>query len=133
MIARNMLHEYFELTDLPIGELPYSAIQRALKDEKYLRQFTPTFCRNDLIQGNFSALLYWYPHYVEQLYALAIDGHNYMFYFKPLPSEITEGFVYLFPELMKKLDKARELTLKSNDLDEIKIKRKKPNYKLETK
>lgn len=133
MIARTMFHEYFELTDLPIGDLPYATIQRALKDEKYLRKFDPTFCRNDLLKGNFSALLYWYPHYVEQLYALAIEGHNYMFYFKTLLPEITEGFIYLFPELIKNLDKARELTLKSNELDEIKIKRKKPNYKLETK
>ena len=133
MKERTIWYEYFELTDLPIGDLPYATIQRALKDEKYLRKFTPTFCRNDLAQGHFSALLYWFPHYVEQLYALAIDGHNYMFYFKTLSPEIIEGFTYLFPELMKNLDKARDLTLKSNELDEIKIKRKKPNYKLEEK
>jgi hypothetical protein len=128
MTKRTIWHEYFELTQLPVGEIPYSTIQRALKDEKYLRKFEPTFCRNDLLRGNLSALLYWYPNYVEQLYALSVEGHSYMSYFNGLPSVVVEAFNYLFPELIKKLDKAKELAVKLTVLDEIKIKRKKPNY-----
>lgn len=41
MKERTMFYEYFEVEQLPIGELPYSAIHSALKHEKYFRVFTP--------------------------------------------------------------------------------------------
>jgi hypothetical protein len=123
--GRNILYNYFDIEQLPIGELPYTAIHRALGDEKYLRSFSPTYCRNDLAQGHLSALLYWYPNYIEQMYELAVDGFDYMAYFNRLPIEIIEGFKLLFPESIKKLEKARRLALDLNSLEEIKINRRK--------
>lgn len=123
MTVRTMWHEYWELTELPIGEIPYSAIQRGLKDEKYFRKFTPTHYRENLLQGHLAALLFWYPRYVDFLYEMAIDGKDYLRFFHTFAPEITEGFKYLFPELIKKLDKLKESTLKLNHLEEIKFNR----------
>jgi len=123
--GRTMFYDYFEISSLPVGEIPYSAIQKALKHEKYLRRFKPTFCRNDLMRGNLAALLYWYPHYIDQLYEFAVEGKDYMIYFSGLPTEITEAFDYLFPELKRRLDKVKEDRLNLSVLEEIKIKRRK--------
>jgi len=100
--------EYWEVTELPVGDVPYASIARGLKDEKYFRKFVPTYCRENLLQGHLSALLYWYPHYITLLYDLAVEGKDYMSYFNRMPSEITEAFFYLFPELIRKLDKIKD-------------------------
>jgi hypothetical protein len=125
MTQRTIMYEYFEIEQLPIGDLPYMSIQRALKNEAYLRIFPPTYCRNDLAKGYLAALLYWYPSYLEQLYELAVEGRDYMVYFNRLPIGIIEGFKHLFPETIKRLDKAKRLAIDLNSLEEIKINRRK--------
>lgn len=125
MKERTIFYEYFEVEQLPIGELPYSSIHKALRHEKYFRRFTPTFCRNDLLQGNLAALLYWYPNYIDQLYQFASEGKDYMMYFRGLPTEIIEAFDYLFPELKKRLDRVKETSLDLTVLEEFKIYRRK--------
>lgn len=122
MKERTICYEYFEVDSLPVGDIPYSAIHKALKNEKYFRLFTPTYCRNDLKAGHLSALLYWYPKYIDQLYDLAVSGEDFMLYFNGLPIEIIEAFDYLFPETKKRLDKAKEYAVKLTELEEIKIK-----------
>lgn len=111
--------EYWEITELPIGEVPYIAIERALRDEKYLRKFSPTFARNDMLQGHLSSLLYWYPYYIDQLYDLTLDGIDFRNYFKG--TEMLPHFEYLFPQLCFRLDRLRVKGLKTNHFQEIKL------------
>lgn len=124
MRERTYFNEYFEVIEMPVGEIPFSVINRALKHEKYFRRFTPTFCRKDLLQGHLAALLYWYPYYVEQLYELASEGKDFKLFFGGLPSVIIESFDYLFPELIKRLELAKEVAVNLTALEEIKIKRR---------
>jgi len=114
-------YEYFEIENLPIGEIPFSAIQRALKDEKYLRKFTPSHYRADLLSGHSSALLYWYPNYIDYLYEFAINDKDYMLFFKGFPPHIRDDFVELFPEIIKKLKTLRKNVSKLNHFEEIKV------------
>lgn len=116
---RLIQYEYFEISDLPAGEIPYTAIVNALKDEKYLRRFKPTNYRNDLLLGHTGALLYWYTEYVDVLYDHAVNDEDFMVFFKHFPMEIREGFVFLFPEIMRKLNKVRKKLKKQNHLEEI--------------
>jgi hypothetical protein len=113
--------EYWNLEELAVGEIPYSAIQRALRDEKYMRKFTPTFCRNDLLRGHLSALLYWYPFYINNLYELASDGYDPLDYFKGIPWNAREEFEYLMGETVLKLKKLQRLNERNNHLDEVKF------------
>jgi hypothetical protein len=129
MKERTIWYEYFDVTELPVGDLPYIAVKRALKDEEYMRKFTPTFARNDLMQGRLAALLYWYPYYVTQLFEMAGDGHDYMIYFRGLPTEIIDGFNYLFPELKNRLDKVKGIAVNLNSLEEMKLKKTTYNKK----
>ena len=121
---RTIHYNYFEIHELPVGEVPYSAISKALKHEKYFRKFQPTFCRNDLLQGHLAALLYWYPHYIDQLYQFASEGKDYMAYFNSLPVEIREAFDYLFPETKKRLDRVAKYHMEVSILEEFNIKRR---------
>jgi hypothetical protein len=118
---REMHYEYFEIDNLPIGEIPFSTIQRAIKDEKYLRKFSPTHYRNDLLIGHPSALLYWYPHYIDYLYEFAIADKDFMIFFKPFPAHIKDDFIELFPEVVKKLHKLRKNINRINHFEEIKL------------
>lgn len=118
---RHPFYEYFEVENLPIGEIPFSAIQRAIKDEKYLRRFIPTHYRNDLLNGHTAALLYWYPKYIDYLYELTMAGEDWMLFFKPFPQNIRDGFVELFPEIIKKLVRLRKNLSKLNHLEEMKL------------
>lgn len=118
---RLIQYEYFELSELPIGEIPYTAIENALQDEIYFRKFQPTNYRDDLASGTLASLLYWYPEYINILYEYAVDDKDFMLFFKPFPTEIRDGFVFLYPEVMKKLKKVRRKVRTTNHFDEIKI------------
>ena len=120
---RTMLHDYFDLKDLPIGEIPFSAIRMALRDEKYLRKYMPDNYMSDLRRGQLSALLYWYHYYINDLYELASVGKDYMDFFRVFPIEIKDGFNYLFGETIKRLDKVKSSAIKSNHLDESSLKK----------
>lgn len=120
---RLAFYEYWDVSQLPVGEMPFSAVNKALKDERYLRKFKPTFYRENLLQGHLSALLYWYPSYIDLLFKMAIDG-DYGAFFKPFPFEIFEGFKYLFPEVCEMLDNILENKIRSNHLDETKFNKK---------
>ena len=111
--------EYWNIDELPVGELSFLTMRKALNDEKYMRKFKPTFCRNDLMIGHLSALLYWYPHYVNILYELASEGHDYMTYFKGLNKIIPEEFEFLMSDTVLKLNKLQRSS-KKNHLDEVK-------------
>lgn len=113
---RSPFYEYFDIMELPIGELPYSSIDRALKDEKYLRKFQPTFFRNDLVNGHLASLLYWYPHYIDNLYEYSLSGKDFRSFLTP---EMVEHFEYLFPRVCSKLDKLKVKGIKLNHLEEI--------------
>ena len=111
--------EYFDILELPIGEVPYVGIAKALEEEKYLRKFSPTFPRNDFLHGHLAALLYWYPHYINDLYEYALKGANFRDYFNG--TEMADHFVHLFPQVTIRLDRLRTKGLKTNHLDEIKL------------
>ena len=114
---RSIWYDYFDILELPIGELPYIAIERASKDEKYLRKFKPTFARNDMMQGHLASLLYWYPYYIDQLYEYALDGIDFRNYFTG--TEMVEHFEYLFPSVCSRLDRLSKKKIKTNHFDEI--------------
>lgn len=114
---RESFIEYWNIDELPIGELPYNAIQKALRNEEYFRKFTPTYCRNDLMIGHKSALLYWYPYYVDTLYELSSKGMEYSIFFNGIGGDMLSHFTYLFPDTIIKLNKV--LKLKKNHLDEV--------------
>lgn len=111
--------EYWDIMELPIGEIPYISIDRAFKDEKYLRKFTPTYAKKDMLDGYLSALLYWYPYYIDQLYELSLEGVDYRRYFDG--TNFIEDFEYLFPQISNRLDKLRTKNIKTNHLGEIKL------------
>lgn len=111
--------EYFDILELPIGEVPYTAIDKALKDEKYLRKFQPTYARNDMVNGHLASLLYWYPYYIDELYDHALRGVDFRKYF--VGTDMEEHFEFLFPSVCKKLDRIVEKGIKVNHLDEIKL------------
>lgn len=115
---RESFVEYFNLEELPIGELSYSAIQKALRHEMFFRKFYPTFCRENLMQGHKAALLYWYPFYVNELCILASEGNDAMSYFKGISWDVVGYFEYLFPETVSKLKKIQKLNSKLNHLEE---------------
>lgn len=121
---RSIAHDYFDISDLPTGDLPYSAIDRALKDEKYLRKYTPVAMRTDLTYLHYPALLIYYPDYIDTLYDLAAEGLDYMSFFHTYPTEITEAFNYLFPEAIKKLERVKQSKLKLTTLEETKFKKR---------
>lgn len=114
-------YEYFEVENFPIGEIPFSTIQRAIKDERFLRKFSPTHYRNDLLSGHSSALLYWYPYYIDYLYEFAISDKDFMIFFKPFPSHIKDDFVELFPDIIKKLHRLRKNISKINHFEELNL------------
>jgi hypothetical protein len=114
---RNILYEYFDVLELPVGEVPYTAIDRALRDERYLRKFTPSYARNDMMQGHLASLLYWYPFYIDQLYDFSLEGVDFRVYFKN--TNMLEHFEYLFPQICKKLDRLRLNGIKTNHFNEI--------------
>ncbi len=116
---RNPWVEYFDILELPVGEIPYTAIDRALKDEKYLRKFSPTFARNDMLQGHLASLLYWYPYYIDQLYELALEGIDFREYFNR--TEMKVHFEHLFPAVCIKLDRLRTRGVKTNHFQEVKL------------
>lgn len=118
---RLIQYEYFEISDLPTGEIPYTAIVNAIKEEEYLRKFTPTNYRDDLSCGHLAALLYWYPEFIVFLYEYAVDGKNFMSFFKPFPPEVRDGFVYLYPEVMRKLNRIKRKHDKGNHFEELSI------------
>lgn len=115
-----MFYDYFSISEFPIGEIPYTAINKAFGDEKYIRKFVPTFPRNDMLQGHISALLYWYPFYIDELYNLALNKRDFRLYFKG--TNLEKDFEYLFSELCQKLDRLSKKEIKKNHLDEIIIK-----------
>lgn len=119
MAERTIWYEYFDIKDLPVGEVPYQAIHIALKDEKYMRRFTPTHYRENLMQGHLAAIMYWYPYYVDYLYEIAIDGRDFREFYIRFPREICLGFETLFPDMVKKLDKLSKKTMKLNSLGEF--------------
>jgi hypothetical protein len=119
---RTIMYEYWKLEELPIGEVSYMTIQRALQDEKYMRKFRPSFYRENLLQGHHSALIYWYPHYVNELYEIAVNRGEFRRFFDKFPPHIKTSFEILFIELCKRLDKIKLSGLKLNHLEEIKFK-----------
>lgn len=114
--------DYWELEELPVGDLSFSTIEKALKQEVYLRKFTPTNLKNDLMNGNLSALLYWYNFYIEELYDLAANKKDFMEYFNKFPEGVKEGFIYLFPQLIKRLRVIEAGKIKKSKLDEVRSK-----------
>ena len=118
---RLIQHDYFEINELPVGEIPFTAIQNAIKKQEYLLKFTPTNYREDFLVGHTGALLYWYPEYIDILYELSINDQEFMLFFKPFPTEIRDGFVYLFPEVKRRLNKIRKKFSKLNHLEEWKL------------
>ena len=107
IIVRHPFYEYFDINDMPVGEIPYSAFSKALKDEIYFRRFDPTFYRNDLLHGHKSALLYWYPYYIDYLNDRLIK-HD-------------DDVCIIIPQLCNKLDRLKTTTFKLNHLDEIEL------------
>jgi hypothetical protein len=122
-VQRHNYYNYFKLEQLP-SEISYNTIQRAIKNEIYLREFKPTFFRENLMQGHPSSLLYWYSYYVPELFSLAINNEEYLDFFNPFPEHIKSDFKYLFYELVEKLDRIKNNELKHNHLDETKFSKK---------
>jgi len=119
---RTLLYEYWKVDELPIGHLPFNSIQRALKDEVYMRKFTPSNMMEDLSSGYYSALLYWYPNYLDLLYDHAAEGIDHRVFFRNMNGNILYAFEYLFSELNNKLDRLRSHANRFNHLEETKLK-----------
>lgn len=102
--TRRIECEYFDLNDLPLNDLPYSAIDAALKDEKYMRKYPLINLNADLNSGYPAALLIRYPEYVDSLYNLAYSGLVPQHYFSFFAKGTYEAFEYLFEDLNAKLN-----------------------------
>lgn len=116
-----------KITDYPIGEIPFETMEKAIKYKRFIRgeyivalrhDFVPTTKEQDLKTGGISELIYWYPDYIDDLYAAVIVGKDWV----DVIGERNEmNFLYFFPSIVKKLDKILTHTRKLNHLEETKI------------
>lgn len=103
---RSMFHTYFDLDDLDVGVIPYEAVNKALRYEIFMRKYdSNTHWVDDFNNKILQSVLVRYPDYSQFLYDNAINGKSHKEFFKPYPAEILAAFEYLFPTLIKRLDK----------------------------
>ncbi len=120
------------ITEFPLGMIPYLAIDRlsTLKqmDRKHGMvpifddQWVPWEWKEDLKFGKPTALVYWYPEYVDFLYEIALSGADFRSFLVGFNYENLRWFDLLFTEQAAKLDKLASKTLKLNHLNEATIK-----------
>lgn len=123
---RISFNDYFDIEELEVGIIPYQAINKALSYEIFMRKFTPSLhWSTDLEVGIPSAVLVYYPKYLDFLYEYALQGKSYKSFFQGYPPIIVETFEYLFPSTITKLDKLIKNIQKMNNgiFEETNIKR----------
>lgn len=106
--ARTMFFEYYNIDEIEVGSIPYDAIQRALRHEIFFRKPESselTHWQEELSKNIYSSVLVRFPDYVPFLYENALEGKSYRVLFQPYSIEILESFEYLFPVVIKRLDK----------------------------
>lgn len=125
-----------KITEFPLGEIPFMAIDRLLNykvpadngfkislfDEDYLP--STTWLEELNIKGRSdseaaTAIVYWYPVYIDTLYTRAIAKLEWEVYLQP-----TEAYWFrmLFKETATRLDKIASGNMRLNHVDEVLIK-----------
>lgn len=112
---RLMIYDYYDMSDIDIGCIPYSAIQRALRHEIFFRKSGTTFnWQKDLHNKIYSSVLVRFPDYIAYLYEHCMEGKSYKEFFGCYHPEILESFEYLFPDVIKRLDRMTKVSGKLN-------------------
>lgn len=120
-----------KITDLPLGEVPFLAIDRLMTssnyDERYGKvplfnpQFIPKTWIEDLKLGEPTALVYWYPQYIDYLYEIAMQGKNFKDFLIKHHARNEAWFLKIFPEVANKLERLASTSVKLNHLNETVI------------
>lgn len=118
-----------KITDFPLGEVPYLAIDRLIETRIYDREkgyihifdstWLPTKWLSDLMKGRPTPLVYWYPSYIDHLYSLALMGEQPLEFLNYLHKDNVIWFPRLFTEVHLKLNNLRKIKL--NHLNETQI------------
>jgi hypothetical protein len=112
---RTMHYDYYTLDEIDLGSIPYSTVNRALKHEIFFRKPKElSHWQIELSQNIYSSVLVRFPDYLPFLYENALDGKSYRVLFQPYSIEILETFEYLFPDVIKRLDKITKNARKLN-------------------
>jgi hypothetical protein len=109
-----------------LDALPYDTIKKLVGPcNSLLAPFPVTTFENDMNRKIAGPLIYYYEHYIDDLYYLASNQQNWRDYFKnySFGIQLVMFFDFLFEETAKKLDKLQEESLKHNHLSEIKIRK----------
>lgn len=121
---RTMFNAYYDISELDVGTIPYTTIERALKYPIFLIKHIPTpHWTYDLKMKHYSSVLVRFPEYRDYLYEYALQGKSYKEFFSPYDIRITESFEYLFPHVIKQLDKLikNRANLDNGLFEEIKL------------
>jgi hypothetical protein len=99
-------YEYYDIAELDIGTIPYESINRALRHEIFLRHpKTNHSWQFDFKNNIHSSVLVKFPEYISSLYEFCLNGHRYQHFFSTYNAEILDSFEYLFPSVVKRLDR----------------------------
>lgn len=109
-------YEFFK-----IMELPFDAYEYFIKREFDFKVFTPKTMDEDLSQGTISALVYYYPIYLSELYDLVSRGEDYRSFFRKYTPSLEILFKQMFRTTSSKLDRILGRKIKVNYLAEIKV------------
>lgn len=123
---RTMHYTYYNLDEMEVGLIPYNAIVKALQYELFTRKHPYSdHWSDDLTLGRCSSVLIHYPKYIDILYEFAMGGRSYKEYFLNYPPQIIQTFEYLFPDVVRRLDKLVVSNAKLNKgiFEEINIKK----------
>lgn len=107
---RSMLHEYRKLEDFDLEVIPYAAIERGLQYEIFFRKYNVGNWHTEFYNNRPGSVLYLFPQYVQRLYDVASRGLDYKYVFQDYEPIITQSFEYLFPRLIKTLNKVASST-----------------------
>lgn len=125
-----------KITEFPLGEIPYLAIDRLttlkMQNPKPTgHPIVPVFddlwvpsqdWKSDLNSGKATPLVYWYPSYADFLYEIAMAGEDFRTFLTGFNHQNVLWFNRLFAEQADKLDKLAKKTLQLNHLNEATIK-----------
>lgn len=112
---RLMIYEYYDIDELDVGCIPYESIHKSLKHEVFLRKPKESIdWQYDFIKKIHSSVLVRFPDYIAYLYEWCMQGRDYKDFFKAYSPEILESFNYLFPSVVKRLDRMTKNCVKLN-------------------
>lgn len=125
-----------KISDMPLGQLPFAAVNRFLnlKESKFCEvtgrykqipicsdSFKPTNISDDLSTGEPTALVFWYPEYIDFLTDLAVNKEGFEDFLGGYNISNIAWFKDIFSEMYEHLVKLETTDVAFNDLNEAVI------------